>query len=268
MAERRMFSKSIIDSDAFLDMPQSSQLLYFHLCMRADDDGFIDNPKSIMRNVGCKEDDMKVLIAKQFIFPFESGVVVIRHWLIHNYIQKDRYKETKYLSEKSTLSTDTNKAYILTENSLDTECIQPVSKMDTQVSIELGKYSIELNNSLSNNNINNKLSSACARAREEELIQVFTDNFKDYFHYWGFDNEDKQTFNEVIQVLSQAVIKARAGELKYYQMAIPADELIRLIEKLDVQDIRDIVWQVLNNQEIKDRYRYILGAILTRAREK
>jgi hypothetical protein len=95
MAEKRMFAKTIIDSDAFLEMPQSTQLLYFHLAMRADDDGFVNNIKSIMRNIGCKEDDAKVLIAKRFIIPFESGVVVIKHWRIHNYIQKDRYKQTK-----------------------------------------------------------------------------------------------------------------------------------------------------------------------------
>ena len=85
---RRMFAKTIIDSDAFLDMPQSTQLLYFQLSMRADDDGFVNNPKSIMRNVGCKEDDMRVLSGKKFIIPFESGVIVIKHWKIHNYIQK------------------------------------------------------------------------------------------------------------------------------------------------------------------------------------
>lgn len=131
MAERRMFAKTIIDSDAFLEMPQSTQLLYFHLSMRADDDGFINNPKSIMRNVGCKEDDIRILSGKKFIIPFESGIVVIKHWKIHNYIQKDRYHETKYKSEKASLGTDENGAY--------TKCIQDVSNMDTQVRLELGK---------------------------------------------------------------------------------------------------------------------------------
>lgn len=136
MAERRMFAKTIIDSDAFLDMPQSTQLLYFHLAMRADDDGFINNPKSIMRNVGCKEDDIRILSGKKFIIPFESGVVVIKHWKIHNYIQKDRYHETKYKEEKATLGADENGAY--------TKCIQDVSNMDTQVRLELGKDRLEL----------------------------------------------------------------------------------------------------------------------------
>ena len=114
MAERRMFAKTIIDSDAFLEMPQSSQNLYFHLAMRADDDGFINNPKSIMRLIGCKDDDANILIAKKFLIPFESGVVVIKHWKIHNYIRNDRYNETKYVQEKSQLEYDENSAYRLT----------------------------------------------------------------------------------------------------------------------------------------------------------
>lgn len=134
MAERRMFAKTIIDSDAFLDMPLSTQALYFHLSMRADDDGFINNPKKIQRMVGGGDDDLKLLIAKRFIIPFESGIVVIKHWKIHNYIQKDRYKPTIYQEEKATLNLKENKAY--------TECIQNVSEVKTQV--RLGKDSLEL----------------------------------------------------------------------------------------------------------------------------
>lgn len=113
MAERRMFAKTIIDSDAFLDMPASSQLLYFHLSMRADDDGFVNKPKSIMRMIGAKDDDLKLLFVKKFLIPFDSGVVVIKHWKIHNYIRKDTYTETKYKEEKATLELDENSAYRL-----------------------------------------------------------------------------------------------------------------------------------------------------------
>ena len=113
MAERRMFSKTIIDSDAFLDMPLSTQALYFHLSMRADDDGFINNPKKIQRMIGCAEDDLKLLVAKNFIIPFDSGVVVIKHWKINNFIRTDRYKETVYQEEKAILITKENKAYTL-----------------------------------------------------------------------------------------------------------------------------------------------------------
>ena len=132
MAERRMFAKTIIDSDAFIDMPLSTQALYFHLSMRADDDGFINNPKKIMRMIGASDDDFKVLCVKKFIIPFDSGIVVIKHWKIHNYIQKDRYKATVYSEEKAKLGVKENGAY--------TECIHDVSKLDTQVSI--GKVSL------------------------------------------------------------------------------------------------------------------------------
>lgn len=112
MAERRMFAKTIIDSDAFLDMPLTTQALYFHLSMRADDDGFINNPKKLQRMIGASDDDLKLLAAKDFIIPFESGIVVIKHWKIHNYIRNDRYKPTVYQREKESLSIRENGAYI------------------------------------------------------------------------------------------------------------------------------------------------------------
>lgn len=112
MAEKRMFAKTIIDSDLFLDMPVTAQLLYFHLCMRADDDGFINNPKRIMRDVRCSDDDMKVLVAKDFVIPFESGVIVIKHWRLHNYIRKDRRKPSQCL-ESSMIRTDEHGIYQL-----------------------------------------------------------------------------------------------------------------------------------------------------------
>ena len=142
MAERRMFAKTIIDSDSFLDMPLSTQCLYFHLSMRADDDGFINNPKKIQRMVGASEDDLKLLVAKNFIIPFESGIVVIKHWKIHNYIQSDRYKPTVYSEEKSMLDVKRNQAYTV----LDTECIQSVSKVEAQDrlgKVRLGKVNKE-----------------------------------------------------------------------------------------------------------------------------
>ena len=132
MAEKRMFAKTIIDSDAFLDMPQSSQNLYFHLSMRADDDGFVNNPKKIIRVVNSSNDDLKLLISKRFLIAFESGIIVIKHWKIHNYIAKDRYRKTKYIEELSQLTVNDNGSY--------TDCIQIVDNMSTQSSI--GKVSI------------------------------------------------------------------------------------------------------------------------------
>ncbi len=117
MAERRMFAKTIIDSDAFLDMPTSARLLYYDLSMRADDDGFINSSKKIIRMTGASDDDLKVLITKKFVIPFENGVVVIKHWLIHNYIRKDTYNETQYKEQKAMLTVDENKSYKLINNS-------------------------------------------------------------------------------------------------------------------------------------------------------
>ena len=150
MAERRMFAKTVIDSDAFLDMPLSTQALYFHLSMRADDDGFINNPKRIQKLVNCTDDDLKLLIAKRFIIPFESGIVVIKHWKIHNYIQKDRYKATVYQEEKAMLQVKENNAYTL----MDTPCIQNGHSLDTQV--RLGEDSLEVEKELEEGKSNNK----------------------------------------------------------------------------------------------------------------
>ena len=111
MAEKRMFTQKIIDSDAFLDMPLSTQALYFHLNMRADDDGFVNNPKRIQRTVGASEDDLKLLIAKRFLICFENGVIVIKHWRMHNTLKSDRYRPTQYQEEYKMLEIKDNKSY-------------------------------------------------------------------------------------------------------------------------------------------------------------
>ena len=111
MAEKRMFAKSIVLSDAFLDMPMSSRCLYFTLGMLADDDGFVGSPKSIMRQCGASEDDMRVLISKRYVLAFESGVIVIKHWRINNYLRSDRYSKTTYVEELESLKLDKKGAY-------------------------------------------------------------------------------------------------------------------------------------------------------------
>ena len=111
MAERRMFSLQIVDSDAFLDMPQESQNLYFHLGMRADDNGFIANPKKILRMISCSEDSFSLLLVKRFLLSFPSGVIVIKHWGINNKLRGDRIKETVYSEELKMLKTKENNAY-------------------------------------------------------------------------------------------------------------------------------------------------------------
>jgi hypothetical protein len=168
MAERRMFAKTITESDAFLDMPLSAQALYFHLGMAADDDGFVNSPRKVQRAISANADDLLLLASKKFVIPFNSGVTVIKHWKMNNYIQRDRYKPTVYIEEAAMLGLDGNNAYTLSAppipciqpvSTMDTdeneqktgtglmacdndECIQPVSKMDTQVrlgKVRLGK---------------------------------------------------------------------------------------------------------------------------------
>ena len=144
MAERRMMAKSVIDTDAFLDMPASTQNLYFHMLLKADDDGFIASPKGILRIIGASDDDLKLLLAKQYLFRFESGVVVIKDWKIHNYIQSDRYKPSLH-PERELLTITANKEYTLTNSdvsNMDTECIQNVSIGK----VRLGKVRLGKNN--------------------------------------------------------------------------------------------------------------------------
>ena len=136
MAERRMFAMTIIDSDDFLDMPLSTQALYFHLSMRADDDGFINNPKKIQRTIGATDGDAAMLVAKKFIIPFETGVVVIKHWRINNYLRNDRYHETVYQEEKSRLQVKENRAYSLIENGSEPVGIPMVDQRYTENRID------------------------------------------------------------------------------------------------------------------------------------
>ena len=170
MAEKRMFAKTIIDSDAFLDMPLSTQALYFHLSMRADDDGFINNPKKVQRMIGCSDDDLRILIAKNFIIPFESGIVVIKHWRIHNYIRSDRYKSTIYQNEMSMLTSEENKEYVLGIPS----DIPNGNQMDTQYRLDenrLDKSSID--NKSSKEDYNSHLDDDSSKNVYPEIVELW-----------------------------------------------------------------------------------------------
>lgn len=158
MAERRMMAKSVIDTDAFLDMPASTQSLYFHMLLRADDDGFIASPKGILRIIGASDDDLKLLLAKQYLFRFESGVVVIKDWKIHNYIKSDRYKPSMH-PERELLTITANKEYTLINSDaeeVEPKCIQSGTKMEPECiqngtigKVRLGKVRLGKNNILS-----------------------------------------------------------------------------------------------------------------------
>ena len=158
MAEKRMFSKKIVRSDAFLDMPLSTQALYFHLNMEADDDGFVNSPKRVQRVIGASEDDLKLLIAKRFVLGFESGVIVIKHWRMHNLLRKDRYNPTQYQEEYSTLQLKENGAYTDHDNHLATTWQPSVYQLDTQDRQD--KNSLDKNRLNQTNSIVDNLSDA------------------------------------------------------------------------------------------------------------
>lgn len=166
MAERRMFTKKITESDAFLEMPCSSQMLYFHLSMNADDDGFVNNPRKIQRMCGATNDDFKLLVAKKFIILFESGVIVIKHWRMHNYIRSDRYNPTNYTDEKNSLKLKENKAYTLINQSMDTTGIPTVDTGKDSI----GKNSINNISSAKNLHVEDKKSKNEQFKHDFELI--------------------------------------------------------------------------------------------------
>lgn len=171
MAERRMFTKKIIDSDAFLDMPLSTQSLYFHLNMRADDDGFVNNPKKIQRMIGASEDDLKLLVAKRFILCFENGVIVIKHWRMHNLLRKDRYNPTQYAEELDTLMIKDNGSY--TEKPVEIPVATSWQPSDNQLATQdsIGKVSIE-KYSIDKEKDNN-MSASVKRITKTEINEFF-----------------------------------------------------------------------------------------------
>ena len=209
MAERRMMSKKIIDTDNFLDMPQSTQCLYFHLLLRADDDGFIQSPKSIMRVTGCKDDDLKLLIAKGFVIGFETGVIVIRHWRIHNYVQSDRYSKSE-LQEAKCVELK-NKVYEVVEppinpdnTCMDTKCIQNVSKVYPQIRID--------------------------KIREDEKIE-------EIICHVSHDDDTQKPHVEIIEYLNSKTGSKFKPSTKPYIVAIQA----RLKEGYTVDDFKTVI---------------------------
>lgn len=205
MAQRRMFSKKITDTDIFLDMPASAQNLYFHLNMHADDDGFLGNAKTIKRMVGASDDDLKLLAAKQFILTFEDGVTVIRDWRVHNYIQKDRYRSTIYTDHKRELEVNENQQYQRI-GTMDTKCIQDVSNMDTQV--RLGKDRLEIGKDRDRLGNNNKTDSSSPAKADDHLSESFEAIWKEYpnkagkkdafRHYKKWRKESKEHTDEYL----------------------------------------------------------------------
>lgn len=188
MAERRMFAKTIVLSDSFLDMPMSARCLYFTLGMLADDDGFVNSPRSIMRQCGASDDDMKLLIAKKFVLIFDSGVIVIKHWRINNYLRSDRYQETKYKSEKAMLAADENDSYRLTDGE-ETRGIPPGIP-----TVYPGKDSVGKDSIGQVNNISSPLLSY-ARAREDISLSAWVQAGNASADWPGWTDEERQIMN-------------------------------------------------------------------------
>ena len=199
-----MFTMTIVVSDAFLDMPLSSQCLYFHLNMRADDDGFIGNAKRIMRTVGASEDDLKILLLKRFLLACGNGVYVIKHWWMHNTLLKDRYHETQYLSEKSTLKIKQNKSYTDSDNFLLTECQQPVNSdldldLDKDIDLDIDK---DLDKDKDLNLIKRE---SIERKDNERIVNDSSPTPKKVKHKYGEYNNVLLTDDELIKLKTEYI---------------------------------------------------------------
>lgn len=169
MAEKRMFTKKITESDAFLDLPLSAQALYFHLNMNADDDGFVNNPKMLTRLIGAKSDDLNALIEKKFILTFPNGVAVIKGWWMNNVIQTDRKKPTPYQEELAMLERKENKSYTWKQNgnNLETDWKQDGNEMSHRLDkIRLDKNRLDK----SIHNINNTYAPTSNDIEAEEEV--------------------------------------------------------------------------------------------------
>ncbi len=234
MAERRMFAKKITESDAFLDMPASTQALYFHLNMSADDDGFVNNPKKIQRMVGASADDLKLLIAKSFIITFDSGIIVIKHWKMHNYIQSDRYKPTDYIDEKATLTLKKNKAYSVNVSSTDTECIQDVSVGK----VREGKVSLGKVREVKSKEEKKTTFSPTAYIQEQSFSPSLEEKVLEWFSY---KKERRETYKETGLKNLCTQIKNRSNE--YGERAV-----IDLISECMANGWKGIIWDKLKNQ--------------------
>ena len=236
MAERRMFAKTIVLSDAFLDMPLSARCLYFTLGMFADDDGFVNSPKGIMRQAGCSEDDMKVLLAKKFLLAFESGVIVIKHWRINNYLQKDRYNPTKYGDEKATLSLDENGAYQTAK-----ELPEPMYTQEVYTQDRLGKDRLGKDNSIENRKRFTAPTIEDVKAYcKERGNRVDPERFIDYYtsNGWRVGKNPMKDWKAAIRTWEKGDQSQRTGKKRntldnYEEKPYDPEECRRSIDELD-----------------------------------
>lgn len=187
MAERRMFSKTIVDSDAFLEMPLSTQALYFHLSMRADDDGFLNNARKIQRIIGASDDDLKLLVMKRFVIAFDDGIIVVKHWRMNNYLRKDRYTPTVYQDEFAMLSIKDNGAYTIADTAGIPAGIPLGNHCETQVSI--GKDSIGKDSIGKVSIVEGSISSCPEPVPALDRIPAIALTLNDKTEYWIYEDQ-------------------------------------------------------------------------------
>jgi hypothetical protein len=257
MADKRMFSKQIVDSDAFLEMPLSTQALYFHLSMRADDDGFLNNAAKIRKIIGASEDDLKLLILKKFVIDFDDGIIVIKHWRINNYLRTDRYRETVYLEEKSMLEVNQNGSYSLKKDFGIPDGNQVVYQPDTQYRIV--ENSIDKNSIVESN----------THAREEEKNTYFDleKNATVLFQQWGnkngFANMKVEWLNRFIGVpeqnwleLANRIKEAVRAYLKDYKKMHPNEQVeyqyLKPMDKFFKEDLDFWLEQIKQRKESEE----------------
>lgn len=254
MADKRMFSKQIVDSDAFLEMPLSTQALYFHLSMRADDDGFLNNASKIRKIIGASEDDLKLLILKKFVIDFDDGIIVIKHWRINNYLRTDRYRETVYLEEKAMLEVNANGSYSVKKDVGIPGGNQVVYQVDTQYSID--KYSIDKNSIGESNN---------ARTHEEVVEHFDLDrNAQVIFRLWhnknNFASAKVEWLNRFIGVpesnwkpLANQIANAVRLYLEDYKKMHPNEQVdyqyLKTMDKFFVEDLDYWLAEVMRRNE-------------------
>ena len=224
MAERRMFTKKITDSDPFTEMPLSAQALYFHLNMNADDDGFLNNPKKIQRSIGASEDDLKLLIAKRFILTFEKGVIVIKHWRMHNLLRKDRYSETQYIEEKDTLLLQKDGSYTEKPPELSVATTWQPNGNQAATKDSIGKDSIGKDRSVQGSG---SVGDTATTATEEDQLKLvggtlgknvvyLTDRqFNDLLRRLGMD-----AFNRYVERLATFIIENDAHIKNHHEMIL------------------------------------------------
>ena len=247
MAQKRMFDKIITNDDNFLEMPNSTQALYFHLSMNADDDGFVNNWKSIMKITGTKEDDLKILISKSYLIPFDSGILVIKHWRINNYLRGDRYRPTQFQKEFNMLENHENKAYQLKsewstigipvvnpdkiridKNRIDKNREEENSiDSNTKMSLKTDKMSLKTDNLSSNDSL-----AIASTTKTENKKEVFN-NFLNIYNEECTNLPKCLKITEKRKIAINKCLKEKIGEEVFKQICIKANQSDFLIGEND-----------------------------------